>query len=250
MELWLQQVGGGDPIQLTHSSAPVQSAQFFPDGMRILYLTQGSLEAIPTLGGQSPRVLRNGSVESPVLSPDGRQIAYFEFAQSDFHLMLMPSEGGPARELAAWSRTKYKETHHVVWTSDSRWLISVGARQPGTQNADEWEWLALPVDGGSPIPTGAGDALRAAGLGASVPTLVVGNRIVFSAWKGERWNAWQIGLTPGSWRVTGGPRQLTFAIEDAFVSGVSSAGAAVSVVKSSADLYLLPLDSRSGRPPA
>ena len=246
MELWLQQVGGGDPIQLTHSSAPVQSAQFFQDGMRILYLTQGSIEVIPTLGGQ-PRVLRNGSVDSPILSPDGRQIAYFEFAQSEFHLMLMPSEGGPARELAAWSRTKYKDARHVVWTSDSRWLISVGAKQPGAQNADEWEWLALPVDGGNPIPTGAGDALRAAGLGASVPTLVLGNRILFSGWKGERWNVWQIGLPPGSWRVTRAPRQLTFATENVLVLGVSSAGATVSVVKSSADLYLLPLDSRSGQ---
>ena len=132
MELWLQQVGGGDPIQLTHSSGPVQSAQFFQDGMRILYLTQGSIEVIPTLGGQ-PRVLRHGSVDSPILCPDGRQIAYFEFAQSEFHLMLMPSEGGPARELAAWSRTKYKDARHVVWTSDSRWLISVGAKQPGAQ---------------------------------------------------------------------------------------------------------------------
>ena len=246
MELWLQQVGGGDPIQLTHSSGPVQSAQFFQDGMRILYLTQGSIEVIPTLGGQ-PRVLRHGSVDSPILSPDGRQIAYFEFAQSEFHLMLMPSEGGPAHELAPWSRTKYKDARHVVWTSDSRWLISVGAKQPGTQNADEWEWLALPVDGGNPIPTGAGDALRAAGLGASVPTLVLGNRILFSGWKGERWNVWQIGLPPGSWRVTRAPRQLTFATENVLVLGVSSAGATVSVVKSSADLYLLPLDSRSGQ---
>jgi len=246
MELWLQQVGGGDPIQLTHSSAPVQSAQFFQDGMRILYLTQGSIEVIPTLGGQ-PRILRHGSVDSPILSPDGRQIAYFEFAQSEFHLMLMPSEGGPARELAAWSRTKYKDARHVVWTSDSRWLISVGAKQTGAQNADELEWLALPVDGGNPIPTGAGDALRAAGLGASVPTLVLGNRILFSGWKGERWNVWQIGLPPGSWRVTRAPRQLTFATENVLVLGVSSAGATVSVVKSSADLYLLPLDSRSGQ---
>ena len=247
MELWLQQVGGGDPIQLTHSSSPVQSAQFFPDGMRILYLTQSSIEVIPTLGGQQPRVLRNGSVDSPVLSPDGRQIAYFEFAQSEFHLMSMPSEGGPAHELASWSHTKYKTTRHVIWTSDSRWLISVGGKQSGTQNADGWEWFALPVDGGVPIPTGAGVALRAAGLGASVPTAVLGNRILFSGWKGERWNVWQIGLTLGSWRVTGSPRQLTFATEDAGVSGVSSAGATVSVVKSSADLYLLPLDSIRGQ---
>src|SRR5215472_8544970 len=64
MELWLQQVGGGDPIQLTHSNYPVEEVQFFPDGTRILYSTRNtysrhsSIEVIPTLGGQ-PRVLRN-----------------------------------------------------------------------------------------------------------------------------------------------------------------------------------------------
>jgi hypothetical protein len=54
---------------------------------------------------------------------------------------------------------------------------------------------------------------------------------------------------PSSWRVTGGPRELTFAIENVLVLSVSSAAATVSVVKSSADLYLLPLDSRSGQGP-
>jgi eukaryotic-like serine/threonine-protein kinase len=31
-ELWLQQVGGSAPIQLTHSEAPIVRAMFFPDG--------------------------------------------------------------------------------------------------------------------------------------------------------------------------------------------------------------------------
>jgi len=36
-ELWLQQVGGGDPIQLTRSTEEVDYPEFFPDGKRILY---------------------------------------------------------------------------------------------------------------------------------------------------------------------------------------------------------------------
>ncbi len=38
-ELWLQQVGGGDPIQLTHSNETRKRPAFFPDGKRILYVS-------------------------------------------------------------------------------------------------------------------------------------------------------------------------------------------------------------------
>jgi Tol biopolymer transport system component len=57
-ELWLQQVGGGDPIQLTHSTEQVDDPTFFPDGKRILYVAdsadgrKGAIEIISALGGQ------------------------------------------------------------------------------------------------------------------------------------------------------------------------------------------------------
>lgn len=38
-ELWLQQVGGEDPIQPTHSNESVEFPAFFPDGKRIVYVT-------------------------------------------------------------------------------------------------------------------------------------------------------------------------------------------------------------------
>ena len=57
-ELWLQQVGGGEAIQLTRSSdSAVEGTAFFPDGKRILYAviradqTKNTIEVISTLGG-------------------------------------------------------------------------------------------------------------------------------------------------------------------------------------------------------
>jgi hypothetical protein len=216
-ELWLQQVGGGDPIQLTHAAYPVLSDQFFPDGTRILYWTatppdfrHSTIEVISTLGGQ-PRVLRNAElVFTPILSPDGRRIAYFECSKSACHLMWMPSEGGPARELVNWRNTE--ASYHpspFAWTPDSRWLITMSYKPPRAQSADEWDWFAVPVDGGTAVPTGAGARLRAVGLKAGLPILALANRILFGGSKGERGNLWEIHLSPGSWRVAGAPRQLT-----------------------------------------
>jgi hypothetical protein len=76
-ELWLQQVGGGDPIQLTHDSPRLDDPAFFPDGKRILYFTKSpdrretTIESISTLGGQPTVLIRAGQVAdlNPKLSP-------------------------------------------------------------------------------------------------------------------------------------------------------------------------------------
>ena len=111
-QLWLQQVGGGDPIQLTHSTESVSFPSFFPDGRRILYIStsgdgrKSSIEAISALGGE-PRVLIQGGHmfnNAPLLSPDGRQIAYFEDIEKSpgVRLMTASSSGGQPRELPSW----------------------------------------------------------------------------------------------------------------------------------------------------
>jgi Tol biopolymer transport system component len=251
-QAWLQQVGAGDPIQLTHTTNPVWEVAFSPTGTQILYTTwdassfKGSIEVIPTLGGQA-RVLRTvgGSMQSPAISPDGRQVAFTEYLPSGRRLMLLPLEGGPTRELTTGSRMMKLDTQAYAWSPDSRWLIINGS---GAQYPNGWEWFALPVDGGNPIPTGAGDAMRAEGFSAAPPTIMQNGRVVFMALKDEREKLYDIRISRGQWRVTGAPRQLTFGIENAFAFNASSDGTvAVEMGKESSDLYLVPLDARSGQ---
>jgi hypothetical protein len=65
-ELWLQQVGSGNPIQLAHFAEQVEDPVFYPDGKRILYVRRAAdkqstaLEVIPALGGD-PRILIRGT---------------------------------------------------------------------------------------------------------------------------------------------------------------------------------------------
>jgi eukaryotic-like serine/threonine-protein kinase len=255
-ELWLQQVGGGDPVQLTHSAEGVvpRSPTFLTDGTRILYEAfhrndpeNSDIEVIPTLGGQ-PSVLVKARVYGGLVkpSPDGKQIVYLVDAPSGGRrLMLMPSAGGRPRELTNWAPTQCQGciAGDIAWAPDSRHLISVGG------GGDQWDWYALPLDGGAAIAMGAGAALRAAGLKGTAPDLAIGDRILFAARKGDLKNVWEIHFSSRSWQVTGTPRELSFGIMDELPGTISAAGTiALAIEKYSTDFYLIPTSPTTGQP--
>ncbi len=255
--LWLQQVGGSDQIQLTHSSESVSCPSFFPDGKRILYVTtsadgwKSTIEVISALGGEPRVLIQGGSIQNvhQMLSPDGRQIAYFEYSQAGSRLMTASASGGRPRELSNWARMPGGWTGGAAWTSDSRYLLCLVSKSPRATDFDEFEWFAVPVDGGNPVATGAGDALRAAGLGLAAPALMAGDRVLFLTGPRERMNTWEIRLSPGSWRVRGDPRQLTFGTLSEYPVSISATGAvALTVAKYSTDIYLIPLSPATGQP--
>jgi eukaryotic-like serine/threonine-protein kinase len=252
-ELWLQQVGSGDPIQLTHANETVEDPAFFPDGKRIVYAsirtdeTKNTIETISTLGGE-PKVLIQGKDSSPRLSPDGRRIAYFDYNQIPGRPMIMPSDGGRPRELPAWARLP-GTLGVTAWTSDSRYLLCMVRKKSEGADAGGFEWFAVPVDGGNPVATGAGEALRAAGLAQGTPILMTGDRVLFIARTAERSNVWEMRLSPGSWRVQGVPHQLTFGTMTEIPRSVSGTGTvALSVGSYLRDFYLIPLSTVTGQP--
>jgi len=147
-ELWLQQVGGGDPIQLTHSNESVGAPAFFPDGKRILYVAisadgfKTALEVINALDGEPRVLLQDGQIIDPKLSPDGRQAAYIELNQGVARLMTISSDGGQPRELPAWARMGAAWNASPAWTSDSRYLLCMLPKKSEATNAEGFEWFA------------------------------------------------------------------------------------------------------------
>jgi tRNA A-37 threonylcarbamoyl transferase component Bud32 len=252
-ELWLQQVGGGGPIQLTHDNEneTVEAPAFFPDGKRILYQKTSAdrksiIAVISTLGGE-PTLLTEGWQST--LSPDGRQIAYVDFKQGALHLMTISSSGGQPRELPAWARVSSSAVDSPVWTPDSRYLLCLIVKPSEAAKAKESEWFAFPVDGGNPVATGAGAALRAAGVARGTPMLMTGDRVLFVAEMAGRYNLWEIRLSPRSWGVQGVPAQLTFGTLNEMPYSISATGTvALDVGSIRNDLYLIPLAAASGQP--
>jgi len=256
IELWLQQVGGGEPIQLTHATEQVDAPAFFPDGKRILYerssadQTKSAIEAISTLGGEPQVLIQGGHIMGPALSPDGRQISYSELNHGDLRLVTTSSDGGQPRELPAWKRllSDYRYVSSPVWTADSRYLLCWAAKPAAAENTEVSEWFALPVDGGRPVATGAGEALRAAGLAGSNPRLMTGDRVLFIGGTAERSNTWEIRLSPDA-RVQGVPHQLTFGTVVEGPASISATGTlALQAGSYSGDFYLIPLSAVTGQP--
>lgn len=135
----------------------------------------------------------------------------------------------------------------VQWTPDSRFLLCLGSKNGDAKNFDQWDWFLIPADGGSPVATGAGDRLRAAGFSFPFPSAILAARAFFSGPTIERGHVWQVKLTPGTWHLNGEPQQLTFGTEDEIAASVSTdAVAAVQSGRLSADLYFIPLDRETG----
>jgi len=86
--------------------------------------------------------LRRGEVNWPALSPDGRQLAFTENGK----VMLMPAEGGQARELPVVRKTGDPRAFvPLLWTADGRHLLLEYGR------SEIWR---MPVTGGEPQRTG------------------------------------------------------------------------------------------------
>ena len=76
MNLWVQQIEGGDAVQLTRELGYCQDPAFSPDGGRIVLrcgTDPESIYVVPTFGGL-PKKVAEGAW--PKFSPDGSRIAY------------------------------------------------------------------------------------------------------------------------------------------------------------------------------
>jgi Tol biopolymer transport system component len=95
--LWIQQVSGGQAVQLTRHEGGATSPSFSPDGTRIVYAGVGQnlgIYIIPTIGGD-PKQIATGRI-LPRYSPDGTQIAYHEQGNGSGPQIVIPADGGRA----------------------------------------------------------------------------------------------------------------------------------------------------------
>ena len=160
LDIWVQHLPGGDPVQVTRDEADESEPSFSPDGSRIAFRSErdgGGVYVVSSLGGEARKVADRG--RSPHYSPDGQWLAYWvgsvtgqmgtTSTSPDFaRIYVAPASGGSAREIAPG--------YAPIWSPDGKQLLFVGSGTRGNRGSD---WWIAPLDG-KPMPTGAFEILR------------------------------------------------------------------------------------------
>src|SRR5438132_11556032 len=114
----------------TTGNARFYGLAFSPDGNYVFYVVgtsneaTGTLYQVPVLGG-TPRKLFTGIKTSISFSPDGKQIAYFDFYEDEDRLMIANADGSGQRQLAMRHGDEYfflGYFSNVSWSPDGKTL--------------------------------------------------------------------------------------------------------------------------------
>jgi Tol biopolymer transport system component len=240
LDIWVQQIGGREPIRLTSDPADESDPAFSPDGTMIAFRSEkdgGGIYLAPALGGAANLLAPLG--RNPRFSPDGRWVAYSVGGDAVSNpgsaaVFIVNSGGGVPRAIHPEMAT----ATNPVWSPRSDRLVVLGRKDGNAPARAELDWWILPIDGGSPRRTGAYARLDAQKLTQTqfprvFPVALdwredAGDRILFSAFLGGAANLWEIPLlgTGVAQRLTLGPglhrhagwsadgRRLIFAAEE------------------------------------
>jgi len=277
LDIWVRQVGGGEPMRLTQDPASEREPAFSPDGTmvafrsdtdggRLGWLTDGAIYVVSALGGPPRKIAPEG--QRPRFSPDGSQIAYWSgrfgggtaafSVPNSCRIFVVATTGGAPRQV----RADFLAAAYPEWAPDGRHLLFLGKRVETLPLEESIDWWVTPLDQGPAIATGALKATREeklTGPSTVYPWALIpsvwdrrGDWLSFSARSGDSTNLWRIGISSRTWKAIGRPERLTSssAIEQS-PSMVSTAGGTVRIafasVGENSDIWSLPIEADAGK---
>jgi serine/threonine protein kinase/Tol biopolymer transport system component len=204
LDLYLQRVGGGNPIDLTADS-PQDDTQpaFSPDGRQIAFRSEREGGGIFLMGatGESARRLTDFGYE-PAWSPDGREVVVSTAGVSDPRVRTTDGELWRV-EVATGNRRRVPVEGDAVqpaWSPHGARIAYWGVPKVGSQRVI---WT---------VPAGGGRAVRVTG-GAQLnwsPTWSPDGRFLyFSSDRGGSMNLWRVPIAEATGRVLGDPEPVT-----------------------------------------
>jgi Tol biopolymer transport system component len=145
-DIWVQQVSGGDPVQITKGPGHHLQPDWSPDGKYIAYRSEegeGGLYIVPALGGAGLERKISSFGYFPRWSPDSSQIMFqTHFTPIDIvnKFYVAPLDGGPPREVLSEFLAQHKLwPAAAVWHPDGKrvsvWVTSLAAAQSLSSDA-------------------------------------------------------------------------------------------------------------------
>jgi Tol biopolymer transport system component len=131
--------GAGDPGDAGGSSAVVltegtnMAVDLSPDGQTLVVALQGGLWTLPLEGGEATPVPAGMEVTHPVWSPDGRMIAFQDFADHYYRIRVVNRDGSGARVLTEGSA----DHREPAWSPDGT-RVAFSSDRGGSGSYDIW----------------------------------------------------------------------------------------------------------------
>jgi eukaryotic-like serine/threonine-protein kinase len=257
LDIWLQQLTGGEPVRLTHGEGDDREPAFSPDGTKIAFRSNregGGIYVISTLGGTERKIAERG--RRPRFSPDGSAVAYWMGeqggGQAPGKLYVVSAVGGSATQI----HPELPVARNPIWSPDGKSLLFECADNVYVGRG--YDWCVGSADGKTMSRTGAVEALRRQGLIPTqigqlselpVPGAWLDQRMVFSATLGNSTNLWQIAIAPKTLQISGLAHRLTSATAMEGEPSIANRGpgqlplVVFSSLTENVDIWSVPLDT-------
>ena len=242
-DIWVQQIAGGEPVQITHEAEGAADPVFSPDGTEIAYNSHGAIYEISALGG-SPRLITSDGL-GPRYTADGSTIVFTRPQERWLHLFTVPRMGGTPSAIQpdAWL------AGYPVTSPDAGKALTLLSHD-GQEEHDLKRWWTIALPGGSltdVVPPPASGAYAPSPL-AWTRDLDSGQRwVIFGRVTGEAYNLFRVRVSSEG-RVTADPEQLTSVTGLATSPSASGNGRLVfASAVHGANLWALPIDTDRGQ---
>ncbi len=233
MDIWVQQIGGGQSVRLTQHSADDREPDFSPDGTRIVFSStrgSGGIYVIPALGGDERKIADHGN--GPRFSPDGKWIAYrVGETGPGAKAFVVPATGGQPRQMVPELQSI---GHSPSWSPDGKHLLIGSSHPTQPPTVPPWDWWACPLDGGAPVKTGTYKYLVERGARTTMLGDWVGDFLYLRGGTTQTGNVWRVPLSSRTLQASGPAERLTSGTGDENFPRVSATG----------DLVFAALDNR------
>jgi Tol biopolymer transport system component/DNA-binding winged helix-turn-helix (wHTH) protein len=260
-DIWVQQISGGDPVQVTKGPGQHWQPDWSPDGSYIAYRSEegeGGLYFVPALGGdgQQRRIASFGYY--PRWSPDSSQILFQRDLYGDLgELYVVGLNGNPPREVL----TELLQTHpelakSAVWHPDGK-RITIETWRDDAPIPDFWtvslsggDWSHTQLDPQilGRIEEISGDRFEGGRLeDRRFSWAPSGSTIYFErSFRGAR-NLWKMSVDPQTLRAVAAERLTTGAGQDTDMA-LSADGKKLAFTIESRHLRVWLFPSRAGNP--